>query len=169
MRKAAPFGGGTYPVIFEDGEHGEPALGYRDAAGAFVHGPMPAEYPHRPVTDAEEPCPVCGAVQYEEYFPTEDWRGGRGRKGSDSFVPSPLIVSRLWGIRSRRAGSSALASLINADDDGLREKHGWPPLPEDPDAQRRAPSRGTESSDTTLRTRSTSCWAAIPSSIVRPG
>ena len=56
----------------DDGEHGEPALGYRDASGAFVHRPMPAAYPHRPVTDAEEPCPVCGAVQYDEYFPAED-------------------------------------------------------------------------------------------------
>ena len=68
-RKAAAVGGGTYAVIFEDGEHREPVLGYRDAAGAFVHRPMPAEYPHRPVPDAGEPCPVCGAVQYEEYFP----------------------------------------------------------------------------------------------------
>ncbi|HTY96656.1 MAG TPA: hypothetical protein VMB91_06405, partial [Solirubrobacteraceae bacterium] len=32
VRKAAAVGGGTYAVIFEDGEHGEPALGYRDAA-----------------------------------------------------------------------------------------------------------------------------------------
>jgi hypothetical protein len=60
VRKAAAVGGVIYAVIFEDGEHSEPALGYRDAAGAFVHRPMPAEYPHQPVTDAEEPCPVCG-------------------------------------------------------------------------------------------------------------
>jgi hypothetical protein len=53
-------------VVFEDGEHGDPALGYRDAAGGFVHRPMPGEYAHRPVPDAEEPCPVCGAVEYEE-------------------------------------------------------------------------------------------------------
>ena len=54
-----------YAVVFEDREHSEPALGYRDVAGAFVHRPMPAEYPHQPVSDAEEPCPVCGAVQYD--------------------------------------------------------------------------------------------------------
>ena len=65
-------------------------LGATDCAygqGYLFSRPMPAEYPHRPVTDAEEPCPVCGAVEYEEYFPTEDWRGGQGRKGSDSFAP----------------------------------------------------------------------------------
>ena len=44
VRKTGAVGGGTYAVIFEDGEHGEPALGYRDAAGVFVHRPMPAEY-----------------------------------------------------------------------------------------------------------------------------
>jgi hypothetical protein len=97
VRKSAAVAGGTYAVILEDGEHSDPTLGYRDAAGAFVHRPMPAEYRHQPVSDAEEPCPVCGAVQYEEYFPTEDWRGGQGTKGTDSFLPSPLIVCRVCG------------------------------------------------------------------------
>ncbi len=41
VRKAAAVGGGAYAVIFEDGEHGEPALGYRNADGAFVPRPMP--------------------------------------------------------------------------------------------------------------------------------
>src|SRR5260221_6526551 len=36
VRKAAAVGGGTYAVIFEDGQRSEPALGYRDGAGAFV-------------------------------------------------------------------------------------------------------------------------------------
>jgi hypothetical protein len=97
VRKAVAVGGGAYAAVFEDGEHGEPALGYRDAAGAFVHRPMPAEYPHQPITDAEEPCPVCGAVQYEQYFATEEWRAGRGMKGTDTFEPSPLIVCRVCG------------------------------------------------------------------------
>jgi hypothetical protein len=117
VRKTAAVGGGTYAVIFEDREHGEPALGYRDAAGAFVHRPMPAEYPHQPVTDAEEPCPVCGAVQYEEYFPTEDWRGGRGRKGSDSFAPSPLIVCRLCGHQEQAGGIMRSGQPDDADED----------------------------------------------------
>jgi hypothetical protein len=117
VRKAGTVGGGAYAVIFEDREHGEPALGYRDAAGGFVHRPMPAEYPHRPVTDAEEPCPLCGAVQYEEYFPTEDWRGGRGRKGSDSFVPSPLVVCRLCGHQERAGGIMRLGQPDGAEED----------------------------------------------------
>lgn len=117
VRKAAAVGGGTYAVIFEDGEHSEPALGYRDAAGAFVQRPMPAEYPHHPVADAEEPCPVCGAVQYEEYFPTEEWRAGRGSKGTDTFVPSPLIVCRLCGHQEQAGGIMRLGQPDNADED----------------------------------------------------
>jgi hypothetical protein len=117
VRKAAAVGDGTYAVIFEDGEHGEPALGYRDAAGAFVHRPMPGEYPHQPVVDAEEPCPVCGAVQYDEYFPTEDWRGGRGAKGTDTFVPSPLVVCRVCGYQEQAGGIIRLRQADNADED----------------------------------------------------
>jgi hypothetical protein len=117
VRKAAAVGSGTYALIVEDGEPGEPALGYRDAAGGFVHRPMPAEYPRQPVTDAEEPCPVCGAVQYEEHFPTEDWRGGRGRKGTDSFVPSPLIVCRVCGHQEQAGGIFRYGQTDDADDD----------------------------------------------------
>jgi len=117
VRKAAAVGGGTYAVIFEDGDHGEPALGYRDAAGAFVHRLMPAEYAHQPVTDAEEPCPVCGAVQYEEYFPTEEWRGGRGTKGTDTFVPSPLVVCRVCGHQEESGGISRMGQADDPDED----------------------------------------------------
>jgi hypothetical protein len=116
VRKAAAVGGGTYAVIFEAGEHGEPALGYRDAAAAFVHRPMPAEYPHHPVEDAEEPCPVCGALQYEEYFPTEEWRGGRGTKGTDTFVPSPLVVCRKCGHQEQAGGISRMGQADNTDE-----------------------------------------------------
>ncbi len=117
VRNAAAVGGGSYAVIFEDGEPSEPALGYRDAAGAFVHRPMPAEYPHHPVTDAEEPCPVCGAVQYEEYFPTEEWRGGRGTKGTDTFVPSPLVVCRVCGDQEEAGGILRMVQADDADED----------------------------------------------------
>jgi hypothetical protein len=117
VRKSAAVGGGTYAVIFEDGQPSEPALGYRDAAGAFVHRPMPAEYPHHPVADAEEPCPVCGAVQYDEYFPTEDWRAGHGTKGTDTYVPSPLVVCRDCGHEEQAGGIVRFRPADRADED----------------------------------------------------
>jgi hypothetical protein len=117
VRKSAAVGGGTYAVIFEDGEPSEPALGYRDAAGAFVHRPMPADYPHHPVADAEEPCPVCGAVQYDVYFPTEDWRAGHGTKGTDTYVPSPLVVCRVCGHEEQAGGIVRFRRADSADED----------------------------------------------------
>jgi hypothetical protein len=78
---------------------------------------MPGVYPHQPVDDAEEPCPVCAAVQYEEYFPSEDWRGGSGRKGSDSFVPSPLIVCRLCGLQEEAGGIMRFGQPDSAEED----------------------------------------------------
>jgi hypothetical protein len=56
-------GVGIYVVILEDGKTSEPALGYRDAAGGFVHWPMPAAYPDEPVIDAELLCPVFGSTR----------------------------------------------------------------------------------------------------------
>lgn len=104
VRKDVAVAEGAFAVIFEDGERGEPALGFRDASGRWVHRPMPAEYRHRPVPDAEEPCPVCGHIEYDEYFPTEDWRAGRGMKGTDSFEPSPLVVCRVCGHQEQSGG-----------------------------------------------------------------
>ena len=122
VRKAATVGGGTYAVIFDDREHDDPALGYRDEAGAFVHRPMPAGYRHEPVGDAEEPCPVCGAVAYEVYFPIEEWRGGSGRKGTPSFVPSPLVVCRVCGHQERVGGIMRFGQQDDPDeDDAVRE------------------------------------------------
>ncbi len=122
LRKPAAVGGGTYAVILEDGEHGEPALGYRDAAGSFIHRPMPAEYPHQPVPDAEEPCPVCGAIQYDEYFPTEEWRAGRGGKGTDTFVPSPLVVCRVCGHQEQAGQITRYGQPDNPDEDAAERE-----------------------------------------------
>lgn len=117
VRRAAAVGGGAYAVILEDGEHGEPALAYRDADGAFVHRPMPGDYAHVPITDAEEPCPVCGEIKYEQYFVTEEWRAGRGMKGTDSFAPSPLIVCGVCGHQEHIGGIMRFAGSGNADED----------------------------------------------------
>jgi hypothetical protein len=116
-RTLAGIGGGTYAVILEDGKQDEPALAYRDAAGAFVHRPMPGEYRHQPITDAEEPCPVCGAIKYEQYFATEEWRAGRGRKGTDTFEPHPLIVCRVCGHQEHVGAISRFGQVDSTAED----------------------------------------------------
>ncbi len=60
---------------------------------------------------------MCGAVQYEEYFPTEDWRGGHGTKGTDSFVPSPLIVCRVCGHQEQAGGIMRFGQADGAEED----------------------------------------------------
>lgn len=117
VRKLAGTGDGAYAVIFEDGEHGEHALGYRDATGRFVHRPLPGEYAHEPIDDAEEPCVVCGEIQYEQYFVTEEWRAGRGKKGTDSFQPHPLIVCRVCGHQEHVSAISRFGQPADPDED----------------------------------------------------
>jgi hypothetical protein len=92
------------------------ATGVRKAA-AFVHRPMPAEYPYHPVADADEPCPVCRAVRYGEYLPTEGWRAGGGTKGTDTFVPSPLVVCGVCGHEERASVILRLGQPDTADED----------------------------------------------------
>src|SRR6185295_12419797 len=53
------------------GRWGEPIVCCRDDAGRPVRRPLPAAYPSVRVTDTDEPCPACGAIDYEEYVPTE--------------------------------------------------------------------------------------------------
>jgi hypothetical protein len=75
---------------------GEPVVLCRDAGGAAVRRPLPGEYPSTPVTDTGEPCPACGAVDWEVCVPDEQWRGGR--TGPDGArIPSPIVVCRVCG------------------------------------------------------------------------
>jgi hypothetical protein len=61
-----------------------------------VPRPRAGEYPSVAVTDATERCPACGAIEWDEYVPTEQWRGGRTGAGGER-VPSPIVCCRICG------------------------------------------------------------------------
>jgi hypothetical protein len=117
VRNAAAVGGGTHAVVFEDREHSEPPWATATRRARSSTGRCPPNTPHQPVSDAEEPCPVCGAVQYDEYFPTEDRRAGRGTKGTDTFLPSPLVVCRVCGHQEQAGGIVRFRQADSADED----------------------------------------------------
>ncbi|MGH8302641.1 MAG: hypothetical protein ACRET5_14350, partial [Steroidobacteraceae bacterium] len=54
------------------------------------------------------------------YFPTEDWRAGRGRKGTDGYQPSPLVVCRVCGHQETTGGIFQLRRDDNDEDEATR-------------------------------------------------
>lgn len=94
---AAEVGGGVYAAVLEQpNDHHQPVVCCRDAFGAPVPRSLPADWTRTAVTDAEEPCPACGAIAYDEVLPTDGSRGGRGGHGHDGpLQPSRITVCRV--------------------------------------------------------------------------
>jgi hypothetical protein len=114
-RVLATIGGGAYAAVLEQPNDGhEPVVCCRDAAGGPVRRPLPGDYPCARVDDAEEPCPACGAVDYDECVPTESWRGGRGRPDGTTIAPSPIVVCRVCG---HEEGEGAITRFFSSDDE----------------------------------------------------
>lgn len=93
----AHIGDGAYVAVLEHPLDGhEPIVCCRDGAGTVVRRPLGGDYPRAAVKDAEEPCPACGALAFDECLPTEPWRAGT--PGPDgTIIPSPIIVCRTCG------------------------------------------------------------------------
>ena len=96
-RVAATVAQGAYAAVLEQPNDGhEPIVCCRDLAGDPVRRSWANDYPSVRVTDAEEPCPACGAIDYDEYTPFERWRGGQvGPNGTT--VPNPVVSCRICG------------------------------------------------------------------------
>jgi hypothetical protein len=86
-----------------------------------VRRPLPGGYPCAPVDDAEEPCPACGAVDYEECVPTENWRGGRAGPDGTTISPSPIVVCRVCG-HEEHEGSIMRPSSPDDEDQAARSE-----------------------------------------------
>jgi hypothetical protein len=116
-RVAATVGDGVYAAILEQSNHGhEPVVCCRDTSGAPVPRPLPADWTRTAVPDAEEACPGCGAVDYDEVLPTDDSRGGQGGHGHDGpLEPCRIVVCRQCG-HEEGAGTS-LSRFTSPDDE----------------------------------------------------
>ncbi len=121
-RVAARAGGGAYAAILDQPNDGhEPIVCCRDAGGAPVRRPLLADCPSTLVTDAEVPCPACGAIDYEECVPAERWRGGRpGPNGTT--IPNPIVVCRRCGQQEREGTFfGPMASSGDEEDEAARD------------------------------------------------
>lgn len=119
---SAAVGDGAYVAMIEQPNDGrEPIVCCRDAAGSPVRRPLPAAYPSVRVSDTDERCPACGAIDYDEYMPTEDWRAGSvGPNGST--IPNPVVVCRVCG--HEETEGTFYASIVASEepeDDAARQ------------------------------------------------
>lgn len=89
---------GVYAAMLEQPNEGhEPIVCCRDQDGDFVRRPWAADYPSVRVTDTDEPCPACGAVDWDEYTPFEEWRAGSGSKVDGTHAANPVVSCRVCG------------------------------------------------------------------------
>ncbi len=120
-RVAATVGGGVYAAILEQPSDGhQPVTCCRDTSGAPVPRPLPADWTRTEVLDAEQPCPACGAVAYDEVLPTNDSRGGRGGHGHDGpLEPNRIVVCRRCG---HEEGAGRSITRFGSTDDEPEDK-----------------------------------------------
>jgi hypothetical protein len=117
IRVAAATGEAVYAAILQQPNDGrEPVVCCRDENGAPVQRPLPADWTRTQVSDAEEPCPACGAIDYDEVQPTDGSRGGRGGHGHDGpLEPSRIVVCRRCG--HEEGAGSGLIRLTSPDNE----------------------------------------------------
>ncbi|MGO9974964.1 MAG: hypothetical protein ACLP01_19610 [Solirubrobacteraceae bacterium] len=116
-RISASVGGGAYVAIVNESDPGyRPVVCCRDFAGDPVARPLPSDWSRIEVSDAEVPCPACGAVAYDEVIAADGSRGGRFGHGHDGpLEPARITVCRVCG-HEEGAGRS-ISRFGSADDE----------------------------------------------------
>jgi hypothetical protein len=118
IRVSAVVAGGAYAAVLDASDWRlTPPVCCRDAAGHPVRRPWAADYPSERVADAQEPCPACGSVDWDEYTPFEEWRGGRGSKVDGTSVPNPVVSCRVCGHQEPEGTFFGLASTEPENED----------------------------------------------------
>lgn len=96
-RHIATAANGAYVAVLDDPMvHSGSPVCCRAEDGALVALPLPSSWQRTPVSDAEEPCPACGALAWDEVQPTDHSRGTR-RAHDGAMEPAPLVVCRACG------------------------------------------------------------------------
>jgi hypothetical protein len=108
---------GAWVIVLDQAMMMDPSpVHYIDARGETVAPPLPAEWPRTPVPDAEEPCPVCGAVAWDQVRALDESRGMQTRDAvmiepprsaigtappvepePEAWEPTPFLVCRVCG------------------------------------------------------------------------
>lgn len=78
----------------------QPAVAFRDGAGAFVLPALPASWPRTPVSDTDVPCPACSTVDWSEVVPLDGSRGTGARRGQEP-QPNHILVCGTCGHEER--------------------------------------------------------------------
>lgn len=144
-RVAATVAQGAYAAVLEQANDGhEPIVCCRDVACGPVRRPWADDYPSVRVTDAEEPCPACGSIDYDEYTPFEKWRGGRGGPNG-ATVPNPVVSCRVCGHEETEGTFFGVSSEASKSDDEAT------PAARTAPTRARHPKHGSPSAAITIR------------------
>jgi hypothetical protein len=91
-RHTAAAANGAWVIVLDQPlDGGRVPVRYLDAAGATVPAPL-AGGERTPVPDAAEPCPACGACDWERVVPRP-----RRLVGAGSWQPGPAVACRVCG------------------------------------------------------------------------
>jgi hypothetical protein len=102
--------GAWIAVLPEPGPGELPAVKFMSSDGRIIRPSLPAGWRSEPVPDAQEPCPACEAVDWDQVWPTDQSRGGS--EGPDGeFVPTPLVVCRVCG-HEESVGGPTVSAMV---------------------------------------------------------
>jgi hypothetical protein len=117
-RHVAAAANGAYVTVLDQQATGEPwPVCCRDEEGRPVAPRLPASWERTAVLDAEEPCPACGAVGWDEVRPNDESRGSRGAPGG-GMEPTPLVVCRSCGYEESAGSWITFERRPDADSEG---------------------------------------------------
>ena len=101
--RATTGNGGWIAVIDSRTMAPEIAARFEADDGTIVRPALPDRWTREPVTDADEPCPACGALAWERVTPTDGSRGTSGPSGG-RMRPTAVIVCTRCGHEVNEGG-----------------------------------------------------------------